>query len=215
MKTTSSSSAFFTSITEFFLLSFRSHLRPKIYCRHVYMWVGTCLCTYRTVFYRKELPCSASASRIDDRFQLLIYEFLVSFLLFCLCVQSYWVLCVRGTSKIYSHASAIFFQILKVVCNKNQGGSGRWQTFGIGPAQASDRWRWRFDCCLILLWPFIFNVFPFPLSKAQSLDDVPMNKKNAANYSPLKWICFLCNEGRYCRDAPCANRQHGLNLLRL
>jgi hypothetical protein len=32
---------------------------------------------------------------------------------------------------------------------------------------------------------FIFNVFPFPPGKAQSLVDVPMNKKNAANYLPL------------------------------
>jgi hypothetical protein len=40
---------------------------------------------------------------------------------------------------------------------------------------------------------FIFNVFPFPPSKAQSLGDVPVNRKNAANYSPL--IGFLCNGG--------------------
>jgi hypothetical protein len=32
---------------------------------------------------------------------------------------------------------------------------------------------------------FIFNVFPFPPSKAQSLGNVPMNKKNEANYLPL------------------------------
>ncbi len=32
---------------------------------------------------------------------------------------------------------------------------------------------------------FIFNVFPFPPSRAQSLGNVPMNRKNAANYLPL------------------------------
>jgi hypothetical protein len=36
---------------------------------------------------------------------------------------------------------------LKVVCNENQGGSGRWHTFGIGLRL----WRSRFVCLLTLL----------------------------------------------------------------
>ena len=32
---------------------------------------------------------------------------------------------------------------------------------------------------------FIFNIFPFPPSKAQSLDNVPINRTDAANFSPL------------------------------
>ncbi len=32
---------------------------------------------------------------------------------------------------------------------------------------------------------FDFNAFPFPPGKAQFLGDVPMNRQNAANCSPL------------------------------
>ncbi len=32
---------------------------------------------------------------------------------------------------------------------------------------------------------FNFNVYPFPPSKPQFLGDVPMNRQNAANSSPL------------------------------
>ncbi len=32
---------------------------------------------------------------------------------------------------------------------------------------------------------FVFNIFPFPPSIAQSLGNVPMNRKDAANYSSL------------------------------
>jgi hypothetical protein len=40
------------------------------------------------------------------------------------------------------------------------------------------------DCLpFILVVISNFNVFPFPLSKAQSLGDVPMNRQNAANCS--------------------------------
>jgi hypothetical protein len=38
---------------------------------------------------------------------------------------------------------------------------------------------------------FIFNIFPFLPSKAQSLGNVHMNRNDAANYSPLILICFL------------------------
>jgi hypothetical protein len=44
---------------------------------------------------------------------------------------------------------------------------------------------------------FNFNVFPFPPSKAQSLGDVSMNRKNAENCSPLLIVCLLCNGERY------------------
>jgi hypothetical protein len=40
-----------------------------------------------------------------------------------------------------------FITVLKVVCNKNQGGSGRWHVFGIGIGS----WRSMFFCRLILL----------------------------------------------------------------
>jgi len=39
-------------------------------------------------------------------------------------------------------------------------------------------------CLLFNFAVFIFNVFPFPPSKAQSLGDIPMNRKNAT-YLPL------------------------------
>ncbi len=43
------------------------------------------------------------------------------------------------------------------------------------------------EVCLLFIFAvlFIFNVFPFPPSTAQSLGDAPMNRKTAANYSPL------------------------------
>ncbi len=51
-------------------------------------------------------------------------------------------------------STVLYGVILKVVCNENQGGSGRWHTFGIclGP------WRWRFVCCLILL-SSLFSIY--------------------------------------------------------
>jgi hypothetical protein len=48
-------------------------------------------------------------------------------------------------------------------------------------------WTVVMETCLLFNFAvaFIFNVFLFPPSKAQSLDDAPMNRKNAANYSTL------------------------------
>ncbi len=40
-------------------------------------------------------------------------------------------------------------------------------------------------CLLFNLAVVFIFIFPFLPSKAQSLGDVPMNGKNAANYSPL------------------------------
>ncbi len=65
----------------------------------------------------------------------------------------------------------IFSASLKLVCNENQGGSGRWHTFGIGLGP----WRSMF---------FWLYVFPFPPSKPQFLADVPMNRQNTPNCSP-------------------------------
>ncbi len=41
------------------------------------------------------------------------------------------------------------------------------------------------EVCVSFILVFIsdFNVLPFPLSKAQSLGDVPMNRQNTANCS--------------------------------
>jgi hypothetical protein len=47
-------------------------------------------------------------------------------------------------------------------------------------------WTVAIEVCLLFNFAvFIFNVFPFPPSKAQSLGDIPMNRKKAPNYSPL------------------------------
>jgi hypothetical protein len=46
---------------------------------------------------------------------------------------------------------------LKVVCNENQEGPGRWHTFGMGLGL----WRSRFVCCLILLSSLISMYFRF------------------------------------------------------
>ncbi len=45
---------------------------------------------------------------------------------------------------------------------------------------------------------FNFNLFPFLPSKPQFLGDVPMNRQNEANCSPLLEIfyVFLCKRGR-------------------
>ncbi len=56
---------------------------------------------------------------------------------------------------------------------------------------------------------FNFNVFSFPPSKAESLGDVSMNRKNAENCSPLFEFVYCVME----RDIK-ANRQRGPNLLR-
>jgi hypothetical protein len=42
------------------------------------------------------------------------------------------------------------------------------------------------EVCLLFNFAvvFIFNIFPFLPSKAQSLGNVPMNRKDATNYSP-------------------------------
>ncbi len=103
VKTTSSSSAFFTSITEFFLMSFRSHLRPKLDCRHVYVRWNLFMHVSNSLL--SEGAASASASRIDVRFQFLIYKCSVSFLLFCLCVHGFCVLWIGCTSKIFQFFS--------------------------------------------------------------------------------------------------------------
>jgi hypothetical protein len=74
-----------------------------------------------------------------------------------------------------------------VVGNENQGGSGRWHTFGIGLGP----WRPMFFYLLIVV--FNFNVFPFPPSKPQFLGDVPMNRLDAANCSPrYEYFMFFC-----------------------
>jgi hypothetical protein len=59
---------------------------------------------------------AASASKIDDRFQFLIYECSVSFLLYCLYVHGFLVLWIGGTSKkffsrFYKNVRTIFFRI--------------------------------------------------------------------------------------------------------
>ncbi len=64
----------------------------------------------------------------------------------------------------------LFFTIyVPVVCNENQGGSGRWHTFGKG----IDTWRSMFFCLIILLSSFNFSVFPFSPSKSQFLGNDP------------------------------------------
>jgi hypothetical protein len=67
-------------------------------------------------------------------------------------------------------------------------------------------WRSRFVCFNFAV-VFIFNVFPFPPSKAPSLGDVPMNRKKCSKLfaSDLNFV-FCVMEGD--RDAPCANRQY-------
>ncbi len=61
------------------------------------------------------------------------------------------------------------------------------------------------EVCLLFNFAvvFNFNVFPFPPSKAQSLGDFPMNRKNAANCSPLFWIWFRKSQSKevyYCAN---------------
>jgi hypothetical protein len=68
------------------------------------------------------------------------------------------------------------FHALKVVCNENRGEGGGGQEGGILSIYRSRTVA--IVVCLLFNFAvvFIFNVFPFPPSKAQSLDDFPMNK---------------------------------------
>jgi hypothetical protein len=65
---------------------------------------------------------------------------------------------------------------LKVVCNENQGGSGRWHKFRIGLRP----WRLRFVSRLILLSSLILSNFRFRPSKAKSIGNVLTNRQSAA-----------------------------------
>jgi hypothetical protein len=78
-----------------------------------------------------------------------------------------------------AHGAQINFEdlttYLKVACNENQVGSGRWHTFGIGIGS----WRSMFFRLLILL-SYLFYVFLFLPRKPKLIGDVPMNRQNAA-----------------------------------
>ncbi len=83
------------------------------------------------------------------------------------------------------------FHALKVVCNENQGEG---QEGGILSVQVSRIVA--IEVCLLFNFAvfFIFNVFPFPPSKAQSLGDVPMNKKKTQQSIRHRFeFVFLCN----------------------
>ncbi len=71
------------------------------------------------------------------------------------------------------------------------------------------------EVCLLFNFAvvFIFNVFPFPPSKAHSLDVVSLIGKTQLIIRLRFEFVFCVMEGD--RDAPCANRQHRPNLLRL
>jgi hypothetical protein len=103
----------------------------------------------------------------------------------------------RQTSALYSTyvgtlwlESSLFLFSLKI---GGGGGSGRWhRTFGTG----LEPWRPRFVCCLLFCCRlYISNAFPFPPSKKSTIfrGCLPMNRKNAANYSASDLNLFLCN----------------------
>ncbi len=90
--------------------------------------------------------------------------------------------------------NAMPFHALKVVCNENQGKGHEGGILSVYRSQTV-----AIEVCLLFNFAvvFIFNVFPFPPSEAQSLEAMsPLIGKNAANYSPPICIRFLCNGGR-------------------
>ncbi len=87
------------------------------------------------------------------------------------CLQTDISLRREGTNSnewsINVYLTNVQIQLLKVVCNENQGGSGRWHRSRIVAINVF--LSYNFDVV------FNFNVFPFPPSKAHFLGMVPMN----------------------------------------
>ncbi len=89
----------------------------------------------------------------------------------------------------------IFWQKITDIKTQELKGNLQWERRGAGKV-ANVRKRSRtvaITVCLSFNLDVVynFNVFPFPLSKAQSLGDVPMNRQNAANCSHPFWIIFV------------------------
>ncbi len=89
----------------------------------------------------------------------------------------------------------IFWQKITDIKTQELKGNLQWERRGAGKV-ANVRKRSRtmaITVCLSFNLDVVynFNVFPFPLSKAQSLGDVPMNRQNASNCSHPFWTIFV------------------------
>ncbi len=119
------------------------------------------------------------------------------------------ILCCPWNHKVSVSAKKNFKKISCLCTFKEAAPSLYWEPRGVRKV-AYNRYMSRtvaMEVCLLFNFDciFIFNIFPFPPSKAQSLGNVPMNRKDTANYSPLIWICFLCTREIEMHLAPIGN----------
>ncbi len=76
---------------------------------------------------------------------------------------------------------------LKVVCNENQGGSGRWHTFGTYRSQTV-----AMEVCFPFKFAIVFDFihFRFRPSKAKSIGNVLTNRQSAALGSMIFFLLY-------------------------